>query len=162
MTQIRAVPTAQVLSAGLIAGLVQIATVYVLQPILGTERGVFSRFVADALGMGEATAAAQMAMSVGGLAALLVAAVLWAFLYRAMAPQGHVVTGIAFGLGAWLVGALVVLPLLSALGAGVSPGFLGTGFAGARSALLAAVAHGVYGGTLGALLQAAARTGGRS
>lgn len=162
MTLVRAVPVAQVLSAGIIAGLVQIATVYILQPILGTQRGAFSRFVANALGMGEGGTAAQMAMSLSGLAAMLAAAVLWAFLYRAVAPQGHVVTGIAFGLGVWLVGALVILPLLSALGAGASPGFLGTGFAGARSALVAAVAHGVYGGTLGAMLQAGARTGNRS
>ena len=157
MSRVHPVPTAQVVSAGLIAGLMQIATVYVLQPILGTQRGPFSRFVADALGMEGGRTAAQIAMSLSGLAVLLVAAVLWALLYRAIAPGGNAVTGMAFGLAVWLVGALVVLPVLAALGAGASPGFLGTGFSGARSALVAAIAHVVYGGTLGGMLGAAAR-----
>ena len=152
MSRVPTVSTARVVTAGLIAGLVQIATVYVLQPILGTQRGVFSRFVADGLGIGDGRIMAQAAMSAGGLAALLVAAVLWALVYRAIAPAGNAVTGMAFGLAVWVAGALVVLPLLSAVGAAPSPGFLGTGFSGARSALVAAIAHLVYGGVLGGLL----------
>ncbi|HEY8488526.1 MAG TPA: hypothetical protein VIL38_05580 [Thermaerobacter sp.] len=152
MAPVRNVATARVVTAGLIAGLVQIATVYVLQPILGTQRGAFSRFVADGLGMGDSRVMAQAAMAIGGLAALLVAAVLWAFVYRAIAPAGNAVTGMAFGLAVWIAGALVILPLLSAIGAAPSPGFLGTGFSGARSALVAAVAHLVYGGVLGGML----------
>src|SRR5690554_360618 len=112
MSPVRGMPTARVVAAGLIAGLVQIATVYVLQPIVGTQRGTFTRFVADGLGMGDARTMAQAAMSLGGLAALLVAAVLWALVYRAVAPAGNAVTGMAFGLAIWLAGALVVLPLL--------------------------------------------------
>ncbi|WPD19439.1 hypothetical protein [Thermaerobacter composti] len=154
MSPVRGVPTARVVAAGLIAGLVQIATVYVLQPIVGTQRGTFTRFVADGLGMGDGRTMAQAAMSLGGLAALLVAAVLWAFVYRAVAPAGNAVTGMAFGLAIWLAGALVVLPVLAAAGAAPSPGFLGTGFSGARSALVAAIAHLVYGGVLGSMLGA--------
>lgn len=152
---VRKVATARVVTAGLVAGLVQIATVYVLQPILGTQRGAFSRFVADGLGMGDGRITAQAAMSIGGLAALLVAAVLWAFVYRAVAPAGNAVTGMAFGLAVWVAGALLILPLLSAVGAAPSPGFLGTGFSGARSALVAALAHLVYGGVLGGVLNGA-------
>lgn len=153
MSQVRAAPAARVVSASLIAGLAQIATVYVLQPILGTERGPFSRFVADALQFGDATATAGLAVSITGLAILLAAAVLWGFLFRAIAPAGNAVTGVAYGLAVWLIGSVLVLPLLAALGdAGPAPGFLGTGFSGARSALVSAAAHVVYGGLLGAML----------
>ncbi|HEY8394676.1 MAG TPA: hypothetical protein VIK92_07765 [Thermaerobacter sp.] len=153
MAQLRGAPAVRVASASLVAGLAQIATVYALQPLLGTDRGLFSRFVAAALRLDDGATVAAPVVSIAGVAILLVAAVLWGFLFRAVAPAGNALTGVLYGLAIWLIGALVVLPLLDALaGGGPGPGFLGTGFSGARSAFVAAAAHGVYGGLLGAML----------
>jgi len=161
MAQVRAAPLARLAGASAIAGLAQIATVHVLQPVLGTERGVFSRFVASALRLDEGAIAAAPAVSLPGVALLLAVAVLWGILFRVVAPAGNAVTGVAYGLAIWLIGALVLLPLLGALGyGGPGPGFLGTGFSGARSAFVAAAAHAVYGGLLGAMLGGPTRRNG--
>lgn len=162
VTRNRTALRAETLVAGVVAWLALNAFAYLAAPLFGLSFGEVGRFFGSLLLPG-VSAAGQLWT---GRALFLLAALVWAFVYRWARPSlsGPAwLRGFVFGSAIWVVSGLL-LPLLGAVhplsgsftagaGGGTFPGLFGLGFDGGAGVVLSLLSHQVFGVTVGLLLR---------
>lgn len=145
------IPWLKVVRGGLMAGLAQTATVYVIAAVFGLSVADVSAFLGGVL-VGSSSAAVGVGRWLFALMALV-----WAFVFRSVGPALPGSTwqrGVLYGALVWAVSTGLLLPLLSSLSVdGPRPGLFGLGFGGAAAAFTSLSAHLVYGAVLAATLR---------
>ena len=147
----------RVLLAAVLAGILQVAFVYLTAFLFGVSVGNISMFLGSLVTQDGATAIMIGRIVLGAMA------IIWGYLFLSFArlvKGTWPAKGILYGLLVWGVSTIVILPLLAASvqtpGWAAQPGLLGIGFAGWPGAFIALGAHIVYGWTLAYLMEHAA------
>lgn len=156
MNRTQTVSLTYVLVGALLAGMVQSAFVVAAASVLRVPLGRFTLFLG-----GLFTQDATTAILLGRIAFWAMAFV-WGLLFvhfrRFVAEwsRSAVITGLLYGLLIWLVSSGLILPALAGIatraGLSTDPGLFGFGWGGLTAAMIALVAHLLYGWVLAAFL----------
>ena len=144
----------RILLMAALAGMLQIAFVYLTAFIFGVSVGNISMFLGGLVTQDGATAIMIGRIILGAMA------IVWGYLFISFARSvkgSWPAKGILYGLLVWGLSTIVILPLLSASmqtpGWTAQPGLFGIGFAGWPGAFLSLGAHIVYGWVLAYLME---------